>query len=56
MKKTIFLLSCMFVGVIYGHAQQDVFKKYGHKKEILTLSKGKYQEVFKNSEVVQIVS
>ena len=54
MKKTIFLLSCMFVGVIYSHAEQDVFKKYGHKKEILTLSKGKYQEVFKNSEVVQI--
>lgn len=43
----------MLIGLGTTQAQ-DIFKKYGHKKEMLTLSKGKYQEVFKNEEVVQI--
>jgi len=54
MKKTIFLLGCVLISTGFLLAQQDIFKKYGHKKEMLTLSKGKYQEVFKNDEVVQI--
>lgn len=35
------------------HAQ-DVFRNHGFDKEMLTLSKGKYKEVFTNDEVVQI--
>lgn len=54
MKKAILFLSCTVISLGFIQAQQDVFKKYGHKKEILTLSKGKYQEVFKNKELVQI--
>lgn len=54
MKKVILFLVFALFSVGFIQAQQDIFKKYGHKKEILTLSKGKYQEVFKNEEVVQI--
>lgn len=54
MKKAILFLIFALISVGFIQAQQDIFKKYGHKKEMLTLSKGKYQEVFKNEEVVQI--
>lgn len=53
MKRVILIISLVLIGMGTTQAQ-DVFKKYGHKKEMLTLSKGKYQEVFKNEEVVQI--
>lgn len=53
MKKTILILSAVFMGLMTTQAK-DVFKKYGFKKEILTLSRGKYLEVFKNDEFVQI--
>lgn len=53
MKKAILILSSVLISLGATQAK-DVFKKYGFKKEILTLSKGKYQEVFKNDEVVQI--
>ncbi|MCL2652030.1 MAG: hypothetical protein FWD60_13545 [Candidatus Azobacteroides sp.] len=35
---------------------QDIFKKHGFDKETLTLSKGRYEEVFTNKEIVQIGS
>jgi len=54
MKKAILLLGCVLFSTGFLPAKQDIFKKYGHKKELLTLSKGKYQEVFRNDEVVQI--
>lgn len=43
----------MFI-VLSAAQAQDIFKKYGHNKEMLTLSKGKYEEIFKNEEIVQI--
>ncbi len=54
MKKAILLLGCVLISTGFLPAKQDIFKKYGHNKEMLTLSKGKYQEVFKNDEVVQV--
>lgn len=53
MKKIILITSLLLI-VLSAAKAQDVFKKYGHNKEMLTLSKGKYQEVFKNEEIVQI--
>lgn len=35
-------------------AQENPFKKYGVKGEILTLSKGKYKETFYNEEVMRV--
>lgn len=54
MKKTIFIVSLLLIASLGATQAQNVFKKYGFKKEVLTLSKGKYQEIFKNEEVVQI--
>lgn len=53
MKKIILITSLLLI-VLSAAKAQDVFKKYGHNKEVLTLSKGKYEEVFKNEEIVQI--
>jgi len=54
MKKVFLFVSISFF-VCSIHAQ-DIFKKHGFDKEILTLSKGRYEEVFTNKEVVQIGS
>jgi hypothetical protein len=54
MKKTFLFLSVSFLACSI-HAQ-DIFKKHGFDKETLTLSKGRYEEVFTNQEVVQIGS
>lgn len=54
MKKTIFIVSLLLIASLGVTQAQNVFKKYGFKKEVLTLSKGKYQEIFKNEEFVQI--
>lgn len=47
----------LFLGILLMvssiHAQ-DVFRNHGFDKEMLTLSKGKYKEVFTNDDVVQI--
>ncbi len=53
MKKTILTFSFILTASIgFTHAQ-NVFKKYGFKKEPLTYTKN-YQETFKNEKVVQI--
>lgn len=54
MKKTIFIVSLLLIISLGATQAQNVFKKYGFKKEVLTLSKGKYQEIFKNDEVMQV--
>ncbi|MCL1937500.1 MAG: hypothetical protein FWF52_03775 [Candidatus Azobacteroides sp.] len=52
MKRTL-----LFFGILLAagtvHAQ-DILKKYGCNKEILTLSKGRYKETFVNENVMQI--
>ena len=54
MKKAFLFISVsLFVCSIHA---QDIFKEHGFEKETLTLSKGKYKEVFSNDEVVQIGS
>ena len=52
MKKTFLILSVLFLAC--SLQAQDIFKKHGFKKETLTLSKGKYEEVFTNKEIIQI--
>jgi len=52
MKKVFLFLSVLFVACSL-HAQ-DIFKQHGIEREILTLSKGKYEEIFTNEEIVQI--
>jgi len=54
MKKVFLILSVSFLAC--SIQAQDIFKKHGFKKETLTLSKGRYEEVFTNKEVVQIGS
>jgi len=54
MNKAFLITSALFLASsIYA---QDIFKKHGFDKETLTLSKGRYEEVFTNKEVVQIGS
>ena len=49
----------LFIGVLFFacsiHAQ-DIFKQHGFNRETLSLSKGRYEEVFTNDEVVQVGS
>ncbi|MDR0231380.1 MAG: hypothetical protein LBI82_04600 [Dysgonamonadaceae bacterium] len=52
MKRTV-----LFMGILLAASStyaQDIFKKHGHDKEMLTLSKGRYKETFINEEVMQI--
>lgn len=51
--KRIFLLSEILL-IVCSIQAQDIFKKHGFNKELLTLSKGHYKEVFTNDEVVQV--
>jgi len=49
----------LFTGALFlacSIQAQDIFKKHGFDKETLTLSKGRYEEVFTNKEIVQIGS
>jgi hypothetical protein len=48
---TLFLSILLVADLIFA---QDIAKKHGFNKETLTLSKGKYEEIFTNNEVVQI--
>ena len=52
MKKTFLIISTLCLAC-FVHAQ-DIFRQHGFDREVLTLSKGRYDEVFTNSEVVQI--
>ncbi|MCL2596755.1 MAG: hypothetical protein FWD66_03670 [Paludibacter sp.] len=54
MKKVFLFVSVSFL--VCSAQAQDIFKKNGFNKEPLTLSKGRYEEVFTNKEVVQIGS
>ena len=53
--KKAFLFISVFYFTCSIHAQ-DLFQKHGLEKGILTLSKGRFEEVFTNKEVVQIGS
>ncbi len=48
---TLFLSILLVADLIFA---QDIAKKHGFNKKTLTLSKGKYEEIFTNSEVMQI--
>jgi RHS repeat-associated protein len=55
MKKLLILfalLLCLVTG--YSQKSQDIFKQNGYKKEMLTLTKGKYKETFYIEEVMQV--
>jgi len=52
MKKAFLITGALFLAC--SIQAQDIFKKHGFEKETLTLSKGRYEEVFTNKEVVQI--
>jgi len=54
MKRTILLLVTLLTMGIVAHAQENPFKKYGVKGEVLTLSKGKYKETFYNEEIMRV--
>lgn len=54
MRKAILFLVTLFILCSVSHAQQDIFKKHGVTKEPLTLSKGKYKEIFTNEEIMQV--
>jgi len=54
MRKTILVLSFIFVASLGLTHAQNIFKKYGFNKAPVTLSEGKYKEFFTNDEVVQI--
>ena len=54
MKKVFLIISLSFLAC--SVQAQDIFKKHGFEKEPLTLSKGRYEEVFTNKEIVQIGS
>jgi len=54
MKRTVLFLGMLFIIASFAHAQEDISKKYGHNKEPLTLSKGKFKETFENKEVMQV--
>jgi hypothetical protein len=52
-RTTLFLVVLLAVGFV-AQAQENPFKKYGVKGEVLTLSKGKYKETFYNEDVMQV--
>ena len=52
MKKVFLFIGALFFA--YLVQAQDIFKEHGFTKEPLTLSKGKYDEIFTNKEIVQI--
>jgi len=54
MKRTVLFLIILFTVGFVSQAQENPFKQYGVNGEILTLSKGKYKEVFYNEEIMQI--
>jgi len=54
MKRTVLFLVVLFVVGSVAHAQENPFKKYGVKGEVLTLSKGKYKETFYNEDITQV--
>lgn len=54
MKKTFLFISVSFLAC--SVQAQDIFKAHGFEKEPLTLSRGRYEEVFTNKEIVQIGS
>jgi len=54
MKRVFLFISVSFLAC--SLQAQDIFKKHGFNKEPLTLSKGRYEEVFTNKEIVQIGS
>jgi hypothetical protein len=64
MKTRLLLLFFFILGLLNVQAQQDStkrkpynpFEKYGYTKEILTLSKGRYQEFFPNDTLQRIGS
>jgi|ThiBio_inoc_biof_1041523.scaffolds.fasta_scaffold01687_4 hypothetical protein len=53
--KKMFLFTSVLFNVCSVQAQ-DIFKEHGFEKEPLTLSRGRYEEVFTNKEIVQIGS
>lgn len=54
MKRIVLFLVVLFTAGFIAQAQENPFKKYGVKGEILTLSKGKYKETFYNEEVMRV--
>jgi hypothetical protein len=54
MKRTTLFLVILFAVGFVAQAQENPFKKYGVKGDILTLSKGKYKETFYNEDVMQV--
>lgn len=54
MRKAILFLVALLFACSAIEAQQDIFKKHGITKEPLTLSKGKYKEIFTNEKIMQI--
>jgi len=54
MKRTILLLIALLTMGFVARAQENPFKKYGVKGEVLTLSKGKYKETFYNEEIMRV--
>lgn len=54
MKRSILFLSILLTVGLVCQAQENPFKKYGVKGEVLTLSKGKYKETFYNEDVMQV--
>jgi hypothetical protein len=54
MKKIFLFISVSFLACLVQ--AQDIFKAHGFEKEPLTLSRGRYEEVFTNKEIVQIGS
>lgn len=50
----IFVLFGLLFVVLSIDAQQELFKKFGHNKAPLTLSKGLYKETFENSDMMQV--
>ncbi|MDH6310545.1 hypothetical protein M2451_003365 [Dysgonomonas sp. PFB1-18] len=54
MKRIILFLSILLTSGLVIQAQENPFKKYGVKGEILTLSKGKYKETFYNEEIMRV--
>jgi hypothetical protein len=53
--KKMFLFTSVLFNVCSVQAQ-DIFKAHGFEREPLTLSRGRYEEVFTNKEIVQIGS
>jgi RHS repeat-associated protein len=55
MKKQLILFALLvFFGTGYSQNSQDIFKQNGYKKEMLTLTKGKFKETFYIEEIMQV--